>query len=69
MDNVKNFCKNVDKSREISIGAIGIVRTTRTMGTIGNFGTIGNMGFIRTMKTMENGKISFRTLMKVEKYL
>ena len=72
MDNVKNFCKNVDKSREISIGAIGIIRTTGTMGTIGaigNFGTIGNMGFIRTMGTMENGKISFRTLMKVEKYL
>ena len=66
MENVKNFYKNFDESREISIGAIG------TMGTIGNFGTIGKMGTIRSMGTMgtkENGKISFRTLMKVEKYL
>ena len=72
MDNVKKFYKNFDESREKSIGAIGIIRTTGTMGTIGaigNFVFIGNMGFIRTMGTMENRKISFRTLMKVEKYL
>ena len=69
MENVKNFFKNFDEGREISIGAAGTVGTMGTIGAIGNFGFIGNMGFIRTMGTMENGKISFRTLMKVEKYL
>ena len=36
----KNFYKNFDESKEISIGAIGTMGTIGTMGAIGNLRTI-----------------------------
>ena len=53
MDNVKNFYKSFDESREKSIGAIGIIRTTGTMGTIE---AIGNFGFIGKFRKIHGSK-------------
>ena len=50
MENGKNFYKNFDESREISIGTIGTIGTMCTIGTMGTLLTVGTIG------TMRNGK-------------
>ena len=45
--NGKNFYRNLDESREISIGTIGAIETIGTMGYMGNIRTKrakGNLG-------------------------
>ena len=64
MENGKNFYKNFDESREISI---------ETLGAIGSMGTIGTMGAIGNLRSIYRNygkcQTSLRTLMKIEKYL
>ena len=64
MGNGKNFYKNFDERREISIGALGAIGT---MGTIGTMGAIGNLRTI--YRNYGIWKTSLSTLMKIEKYL